>query len=66
MVSISYFIFQLSQTVANGFNLLQARDSARFDPRACCKLLQAVSIGCRTRTRVTCHPFSRCEASSFP
>jgi len=43
MVAYSYFIFHLLQTVANGFNLLQARDSARFDPRACCKLLQTVA-----------------------
>jgi hypothetical protein len=52
MVSYSYFIFQLLQTVANGFNLLQSMDSATpaSPPVAnCFKLLQI-------RTRVTCHP----------
>jgi hypothetical protein len=46
MVSYSYFNFQLLQTVANGFKLLQARDSARFRPPPvanCCKLFQSVA-----------------------
>jgi hypothetical protein len=46
MVSYSYFNFQLLQTVANGFNLLQAMDSAPAASATvanCYKLFQSVA-----------------------